>query len=261
MILPGLVSITFRKLSVREIVELVRKAGLAGIEWGGDVHVPHGDVKTAREVRALTEDAGLRPASYGAYYRAGESESEGLTFGSVLRTAVALGAPVIRVWAGKTKEVNDPEYRARVVADSRRIADLAAAEGIAVAYEYHQNTLTSTNESAAALLREVAHENVKTYWQRIHEDVATCMDGLEAVLPHVCHVHVNYMRPGSREKLPLAEGGEPWVRYLRAVSGTGGTHFALIEFVAGNEPEAFLADAATLTDWLRRVQYSDGNHG
>lgn len=57
MLLPGLVSITFRKLSPGEIVELVATAGLVGIEWGGDVHVPHGDFARAAEVRKLTEGA------------------------------------------------------------------------------------------------------------------------------------------------------------------------------------------------------------
>ena len=42
MIYPGLVSVTFRKLSPEEIVQLVVSSGLKGIEWGGDIHLPHG---------------------------------------------------------------------------------------------------------------------------------------------------------------------------------------------------------------------------
>ena len=60
MIKPGLVSITFRNLSVQEISGLAAKSGLVGIEWGGDVHVPHGDVGAARKVRKLTVDAGWK---------------------------------------------------------------------------------------------------------------------------------------------------------------------------------------------------------
>ena len=45
IIKSGLVSITFRELNPLEIIRLVSKAGLDGIEWGGDVHVPHGDIK------------------------------------------------------------------------------------------------------------------------------------------------------------------------------------------------------------------------
>jgi len=100
MIHSGLVSITFRSLSPLEIIELVLKAGLKGIEWGADVHVPHGDLKRAREVRKLTADAGLSVAACGSYYRVGVSEAQGLAFENVLETAVALKAPTVRVWAG-----------------------------------------------------------------------------------------------------------------------------------------------------------------
>ena len=74
MIQGGLVSASFRALAPGEIVDLVAQAGLAGIEWGGDVHVPHGDVACAREVYRRTVDAGLTVCSYGSYYRAGTGE-------------------------------------------------------------------------------------------------------------------------------------------------------------------------------------------
>ena len=48
MIHTGLVSVTFRKLEPAEIVDLVKQAGLQGIEWGGDIHVPHGDIQRAK---------------------------------------------------------------------------------------------------------------------------------------------------------------------------------------------------------------------
>jgi sugar phosphate isomerase/epimerase len=41
MIHTALASVTFRHLTFEEIIELVRKAGLDGIEWGGDIHVPY----------------------------------------------------------------------------------------------------------------------------------------------------------------------------------------------------------------------------
>jgi 3-dehydroshikimate dehydratase len=63
MIKTGLLSVTFRKLTVEEIVDLVCQAGLEAIEWGGDIHVPHGDPGKAQEVRSITEEAGLITAS------------------------------------------------------------------------------------------------------------------------------------------------------------------------------------------------------
>ncbi len=62
----GLVSVTFRQLTPSAIITLVTRAGLDGIEWGGDVHVPHGDLVRARQVRQQTIQAGLQSAAYGS---------------------------------------------------------------------------------------------------------------------------------------------------------------------------------------------------
>ncbi|MGA0333516.1 MAG: hypothetical protein ACO3N7_00525 [Kiritimatiellia bacterium] len=59
----GLVSITFRKISASQLIEEVVKAGQQGIEWGGDVHVPHGDTRKAEQVARWTRDAGLETAA------------------------------------------------------------------------------------------------------------------------------------------------------------------------------------------------------
>lgn len=71
MLKTGLVSITFRNLKVEEIIDLVVKAGLDAIEWGGDIHVPHGDIKKACKVARLMKKADLEMAAYGSYYRVG----------------------------------------------------------------------------------------------------------------------------------------------------------------------------------------------
>lgn len=110
----GLVSVTFRKLSPPAIIALVQQAGLLGIEWGGDIHVPHGDLPQARQVRQMTLDAGIQVAAYGSYYRVGHPESG--PFEAVLETAGVLGAPTLRVWAGQQASAEaSPAYRAQVI--------------------------------------------------------------------------------------------------------------------------------------------------
>ncbi len=252
MISPGLVSITFRKLSPAEIVALVRQAGLRGIEWGGDIHVPHGNTARAREVRGLTQDAGLSVAAYGSYYRAAASEAAGLAFGSVLDSAVELGAPLIRVWAGPAGSVSaSPELRAQVVADLRRIAALAAAVRIGVSLEFHNGTLTDTAESTRRLLDEVGHPNLSTYWQPpLEQDTATALQDLRSLLPRLTHVHVYHWRPGSTDRLPLADGVARWGNFLELAATAPGDRYAMLEFVEGDAPVSFLRDAATLKSWL-----------
>jgi 3-dehydroshikimate dehydratase len=250
MLSPGLVSITFRQLSPQEVVDLVARAGLVGIEWGGDVHVPHGDLQRAGEVRHMTAEAGLAVAAYGSYYRVGHTESD--PFEAVLETAITLGAPFIRVWAGrKGTDSADAAYFNQVGEDSRCIAELAAQAAIPVVYEFHRETLTDSNAAARSLLEAVDHPNIRSYWQpprglSVEENLA----GLDAVLPWLAGIHVFNWHRTTYERLPLADAGAEWQRYIEKAESSERDLYALIEFVRGDAPEQFLADAAALKSWL-----------
>ncbi|MBC8139296.1 MAG: TIM barrel protein, partial [Fibrella sp.] len=142
---PGLCSVTLRQHSATEVIRLAREAGLEGIEWGGDIHVPPGESALAQRVGKQTRAAGLAVISYGSYYRLAHSETDGMAFASVLETALALQAPVIRVWAGtKSPEKTTKPEQAAIIADASRVATLAESAGVRVALEFHANTLTET---------------------------------------------------------------------------------------------------------------------
>lgn len=245
-ITTGLVSVTFRKLPPREIVSLVAQAGLDGVEWGGDVHVPHGDLATARDVGRITREAGLRVLAYGSYYRCREGEP----FEPVLETAIALGAPLVRIWAGQqSSPQTDASYRMTVVEQSRHAIELALQHNITVAYEFHGNTLTDTNDSALALLQDVP--NMRTLWQPPHDmSEAERLDGLRAVLPWLANVHVFHWRMPDRARLPLREGADLWRKRLTVAASTDRDIAALLEFVRDDDPNQFLRDAATLCSWI-----------
>ncbi len=252
MISTGLVSITFRQLSPEAIVALVREAGLRGIEWGGDVHVPHGDLGQARRVGEMTREAGLEVAAYGSYFRVSHSEENGLPFSQVLDSALELGAPVIRVWAGTagSATVGD-EARWRTVADLRRITEMAAKAGVRVATEFHGGTLTDTNESANQLLLEVDHANLFTYWQPLMGmDDEMCLEALDQLSPRLSHLHVYHWR-SPQERCPLSEGESRWAKFLTAAEQASGDRYAMLEFVKDDAPEGFLRDAKTLRSWLK----------
>ena len=249
MIRSGLTSITFRKLSPREIVHIVVEAGLDAIEWGGDVHVPHGDTARAREVGAMSRDAGLATPSYGSYYHVGLREP--VPFEDVLETAAALEAPMIRVWPGrKGSAESDEDYRKMVVEDAQRIAEIAACNGAKIACEYHPNTLTDTAESAARLLEEVGRENFGSYWQPHGLLVGQMLEAIAAIGDRLANVHVFHWGEG---RLPLAEGEGVWTRCLRKIAQIPGDRYALLEFVRDDDPDAFRADAKTLKQWLDQL--------
>lgn len=238
---PGLVSVTFRQLSVPEVVKVAADAGLAAIEWGGDIHVP--DVAAAVRTRELA--SGLAVAAYGSYYRAGAGDPS--EFASAVEVARALGAPYVRVWAGRLGSAQAPDdYRAAVV-DALKAA---AGQGVTVAVEYHPNTLTDTLESALRLFDEVG-PGVVPYWQPWDcHAVDTARAQVRALLPYgLPTVHVfSWDTDGSR--LPLAAGERMWRGVLEELAAAPGTYNALLEFVVDNDPAALATDAETLHSWL-----------
>ena len=247
-IVPGLVSITYRALNPSQILALMEPTGLRGIEWGGDVHVRPGDEAGAREVGQRTRDLGRLVSSYGSYYRVGQNPGE---FSAILRSAVALQAPRIRVWAGiKDAGLHTAEERAAVLADLRRIAALAGGEGIRLALEFHGGTLTSDAASTAALLTEVHEAGVDSYWQtRVDATPEQALADMAALAPWICNIHVFHWHPGCTRRA-LAEGAPAWQRYVAALRAFGRPLHAQLEYVPEDRPEALAVEAATLCRWL-----------
>lgn len=242
----GLLSVTFRKLTANEIVSLVVKAKLDAIEWGGDIHVPHGDIQIAKDVAHMTEEEGLSIASYGSYYRVGCSEHQNLPFEKVLESAIALKAPAIRVWAGdRSSELADEAFWDEAVKDSKRIADLAQSAGIQIHYEYHKNTLTDTNETTLRLLNLVAHDNVLSNWQPMTDwNANQRLISLSNLGDKLANIHAFNWEPGIR--LPLNDAYQEWQTYISYLKSMNKSRFVMLEFVKDDQPEQFLQDAEVL---------------
>ena len=251
---PGLLSVTFRQLAVRQVIDLAAEAELAAIEWGGDVHVPHGDLHVAAETRRACDDRGLAVSAYGSYYRAGGVPTNP-AIEAVLDTAVSLGAPVVRVWAGHRGSAEaTPADRDAVVADLTRCCELAASRNLTVATEFHGGTLTDDVESCVDLLTAVNRPNLRTLWQPPNgTDPAASRAGLGRVLPWLSNVHVFHWWPDAAHRRPLAKGADRWPAYLAAAAADGRERYASLEFVAGDDVGQFRRDAATLVGWLADV--------
>ena len=256
MIKSGVCSITFRQMDLAEVVAVSAKAGIDGIEWGGDVHVKPGDSATARKARRLTQEAGLEVSSYGSYYKVLDANGVVEPFEPVLETALELGTDTIRIWADfQGSEVCPPDRRAKFIDAVRPVLDAAQEQGIRLAVEFHANTLTDSNQAALDLLEEVNHPSLYTYWQPIYwlADPAYRLQGLELLRDRILNLHVFQWAfspfvgtwTENTDRLPLAEGAEEWKKYFQALD-TSRDHFALLEFVRNDDPEQFMADAAAL---------------
>ncbi len=272
MVYTGLVSVTFRSLPWQRVLTLTNDAGLTGIEWGGDVHAPPGDLARAQEISRACGQSGITVVCYGSYYRFGEctgAEGAGAPeppFAAVLDTAVALGAPVIRVWAGtKGSARTARSEREAVVQAARRYADLAAQQHCRIAFEYHGNTLTDTVESALSLIEEINHQNVSLLWQpAVGRATTQRYDELCRVLPQLSHIHCFHWGPaGFVDKRPLAHGADEWRSYLHGLPKER-TTWVLLEFLPEipadhasegehQEISVLSREAATLHSFLVRL--------
>ena len=254
---PGAVSATFKKmpLSSGEVIALLADCGLKAVEWSENAHVLPGDAAGARELGERTRAAGIAVAAYGSYFRLGENGLPGEAFEKSLISAEALGAPLIRVWAGtEASEAVAQEKRSALAREAAMIADMAQQRGIKVAFEWHKNTLTDTNASAKSLLEEAAHPNLYCLWQpTVALTPRERTDGIRMMGERLLNFHVYSWPDGKRGPLNAAE----WQYYFDAARDIGGTHGALLEFVRDDTVEQFCADAKTLIDLIE----SGANHG
>lgn len=253
---PGLLSVTFRSLSPDEIIREVASAGLKGIEWGGDQHVPPGDIRNAEQIGRRTRDAGLEVSAYGSYYAFQDllPGSPNTTDDSqaVLDTAEALGTTMIRIWPGKVGSLEaSPQWFDAVVAKTRSMADEAAPRGLHLGFEFHNNSLTDTAEGTLRLLEAINRDNVSTFWQTNRGgDFANEKASIELLGDRITQLHCHHLVAGQMPPYALlSDGWEEWKVFLETLRNFGGEHWISIEFVKDGSLEAFQSDAATLITW------------
>lgn len=243
----GICSISFRALSPNEVIAAASGAGLDCIEWGGDVHAPPSiGAESLRALGDASRSAGLTVASYGSYHRLGASDPAELT--AVFAAAKALGAPVVRVWAGTrgTRECTAEERNA-VHAATREAAMAASREKLTISFECHPNTLTDDPEETLSLLREGPPEALGTHWQpnQFHAEEWNIAYATE-VADRVQAIHVfnwSLDPDGKVVRHPLSGGAVSWHRYL-AILPSSAPRF--LEFVPGDDPDVLTREAAAL---------------
>jgi sugar phosphate isomerase/epimerase len=251
VIRAGLCSVTLRAHGIEDVARLAGECGLVAIEWGADVHVPPGDANAASRARTASVAAGVTVASYGSYlFAAGTPDADERA--AVVHTAMALGAPNVRVWAGFGVEPGTDASTALVDGLATFAAE-AESCGLSVGLEYHGGTRTATLAGTLELLDAVAAPNLASYWQPPYWRAPTSPDAdadeVVALGARLSHLHV-YEWAGPEDRRPLSDGAARWRAVLDAADALGGDRIAFLEFVAGDDPDALRGDAATLRAWL-----------
>lgn len=210
----GLVSVSFRGHSPKEILEGMKQVGLSSIEWGSDVHAPCHDVDGLKQLAKLQAQYGISCCSYGTYFKFGKHSVDELE--AYITAATILGTDTLRLWCGRKSgaEMTDGE-RVSLLSDCRRAAEIAKHHGVTLCMECHQKTFTERAEDAVWLMRSVASPHFRMYWQPFCEEtVEKNLERAKMLAPYVEHLHV-FNWKGER-KLPLAQATDDWRAYLQA---------------------------------------------
>lgn len=239
----GMTSLTLRNHTVADVIQCAKNANLSGIEWGvSDEHLPLCDVARAEEIKELSREAGLEIFSLGSYCDMDDREICDRT----LDTAVILGAPIIRIWAG-TKYSRDcsDEYKKMIVENTIYLAEKAEKHNIVIGFEYHASTLAENPDAAIWLVKAVNRNNVGLYWQPDY-NLSPEENRLDRdrVLPFcIGNLHIqNYSEECSYQ--PLSEIEDVLHLYYDDLKHED--YRLMIEFVKDGKVESLNADAETL---------------
>lgn len=244
MFTPGLVSVSFRELSPREVLETMKTAGLCHVEWGSDVHAPYDDPERLAEIVQLQKEYGVNCCSYGTYFRLGQNDLCELP--QYIAAAKTLGTNVLRLWCG-TKGSADytSAEEAEFHALCRQAAKIAEEHDVIFCMECHPKSMTDDREHALRLMQAVNSPKFRMYWQphqrkTVEENLQYAAD----IAPYAYHLHV--FQWYCKEKFPLLCGEKVWKKYLSCFPGD---HFALLEFMPDDDPKTLPQEA----DALRKI--------
>lgn len=245
MIVPGIVSATFKGHPVEETLAITTSAGLKAIEWSENHHIPKGDVAFASSVRQKTADAGLEMAGYGSYYRLGQD----MDIRPSLDTCCALGATGMRIWAGSKPSAElEASERDALMAELAKAVEIAKDYKVVLNLEWHKNTLTDENQSGLDVLTQIDSPYLRTLWQPTQAlSFDERAEGLSQIVPFLSYLHVYYWDETGRR--PFSEGVEHWKKYFSMLDGEK-RYYALMEFVKGDTVEQFNMDAEVLKGLL-----------
>ena len=208
----GLVSVSFRQHSPKEILEAAKASALSCIEWGSDVHAPCDDLKRITEIATMQKEYGISCSSYGTYFRLGETSMEELK--NYITAAKILETNILRLWCGVKSGSNmTSEEKNALLLACRKAADIAESNGVTLCMECHKKTFTEAPDDAVWLMESVASPHFRMYWQPFQwQNIEQNIENAKRIAPYAEHIHVFNWK--EKEKLPLENAIMEWQSYL-----------------------------------------------
>lgn len=241
----GLCSVTFRKKSAAQVIEIAKKAGIGYIEWGGDVHVTN--IEEARLVRSVCDNEGIKISSYGSYFNCAEYDER--KWSEICQIAEKMGAASIRVWLGKKNSeiTSEAEYR-KLLANTRKMCELAAKHNLIVCPECHDNTFNNNTDAFLRIANDLNVKNFRTYFQSRYFRMEYDLDRIDRTFDYIKDVHVSY-RDLRREQRFRKKDRNYLDTLLRKLMSKGFNGIVMVEFVSGDSERVLLKDTKKLKSY------------
>ena len=238
----GLCSVTFRKKSAAEVIEIAKRAGVEYIEWGGDIHVTSRE--DARLVKSVCDNENIKISSYGSYFNCIDYDERKWT--EVCEIAQRLGAPCVRVWLGrKNSEVtNEKEYR-KLCENTGKMCDIAKKYSLVVSPECHDNTFNNNTDAFLKIAGELKRDNFSTYFQSRYFRMEYDLDRIDRTFDYIRDVHVSY-RDLKREQRFRKKDRNYLDTLLKKLGEKNFSGIVMVEFVSRDSERVFLKDIARL---------------
>ena len=242
MFKTGVVSVSFRALTVDEVIKYTKESGLKAIEWGSDVHAPYNDLERIEYIAKAQKEAGLYCPSYGTYFKLGTHDTEELH--GYIAAAKILGTNILRLWCGNKNHADlTPEEREFMISECKKAAKIAEEEGAILCMECHNNSFTNTLAGALDLMESVNSPAFRMYWQPAFKGEEADIAYAKAIAPYTNTVHVFYYEDGVKRS--MADGVEIWKKFLKLFDGT---QHLLLEFMPDKRPESLATEARVLNE-------------
>lgn len=237
----GLVSVSFRNYTPRDILQVMKETKLSCIEWGSDIHAPCNETEKLMEISTLQKEYGIKCCSYGTYFRLGQTPVEELN--NYISAAKILGTNVLRLWCGtKSGKYYTTTERRNLINECRTASEIAERQNVILCMECHMDTYTENLSDAISLMKEINSENFRMYWQPFQsksqdENLAYA----EAIAQYTVNIHVFQWK--NEKRFSLNEGIKEWQSYLSKFSVP---RTLLLEFMPDDRIDSLEAEVKAL---------------
>lgn len=241
----GLCSVTFRKKSVDEVVQIAKKADIRYIEWGGDIHVR--TIEDARKVKKLCDNSYIKICSYGSYFNCIDYDES--KWVEICKIAKEMDAESIRVWLGKRNSeiTGEDEYKI-LTSNTRKMCDIASEYNLIVCPECHDNTFNNNTDAILRFIGDLKKENFKTYFQSRYFRMEYDLDRIDRTYNYIKDVHVSY-RDLKKEQRFRKKDKNYLDKLLKKLQTKNFDGIVMVEFVSRDSETIFLKDVQKLKSY------------